>query len=608
MTSLQYIRIGMLACLSMHATSATMAADAPDGLDAIRALMHAGATQLALHRMDELQPGDTAGAPPKGTSSGASPKGTSSGASPKGTSSGAPWVEWERLRLQLLARSNRHDEVLRRAAVFPVNLPADARTDLHALAAQSALAMGQGAAAREYAARALWAPGVSSAPQEDFLRGVPQGDFLRGAQIRDLRLLVIRSYARESRSLEAYGSMLRFQQDYRPLTAAIVEEFVDTLLDLDRVKEAVDWLGLLEDGHPVKLRLRLLTGLIKPQEAVVQARAALSRAADTGWWRVIFDAAQRQPSAVLGIEALEHLLDASAPQALTVTATQVWDAYDTLARESANTHHLLAGDDSDWFEFAQRRRVAEPVLARAYFAYLARSARAAPIREGALAQLVAGFSAARLPRAGLRLVVAAPAGLAPPGETARYALGELAVAAGELARALDYWRGLPVPAGVTVDEWSMRLAALALRADRADMANDIARRLSADKLPMTSIQAQAWTVLAQQYADYGQHDSARLLLERVLPHAEPLLARAVLSGMGRLHEARNESLLAADFHLRSALRAATPDAAAADARLRAGLALARAGLRADARVQFEWLLQYAKDPAQIAIARRELGR
>ncbi len=590
MTSLQYIRIGMLACLSMHATSATMAADAPDGLDAIRALMHAGATQLALHRMDELQPGDTAGAPPKGTSS------------------GAPWVEWERLRLQLLARSNRHDEVLRRAAVFPVNLPADARTDLHALAAQSALAMGQGAAAREYAARALWAPGVSSAPQEDFLRGVPQGDFLRGAQIRDLRLLVIRSYARESRSLEAYGSMLRFQQDYQPLTAAIVEEFVDTLLDLDRVKEAVDWLGLLEDGHPVKLRLRLLTGLIKPQEAVVQARAALSRAADTGWWRVIFDAAQRQPSAVLGIEALEHLLDASAPQALTVTATQVWDAYDTLARESANTHHLLAGDDSDWFEFAQRRRVAEPVLARAYFAYLARSARAAPIREGALAQLVAGFSAARLPRAGLRLVVAAPAGLAPPGETARYALGELAVAAGELARALDYWRGLPVPAGVTVDEWSMRLAALALRADRADMANDIARRLSADKLPMTSIQAQAWTVLAQQYADYGQHDSARLLLERVLPHAEPLLARAVLSGMGRLHEARNESLLAADFHLRSALRAATPDAAAADARLRAGLALARAGLRADARVQFEWLLQYAKDPAQIAIARRELGR
>jgi hypothetical protein len=110
-----------------------------------------------------------------------------------------------------------------------------------------------------------------------------------------------------------------------------------------------------------------------------------------------------------------------------------------------------------------------------------------------------------------------------------------------------------------------------------------------------------------------------------LPHADPLLARAVLAAIGRLHEARNDPLLAADFYLRSALRApkevplggapkevplggaAAPDAAAAEARLHAGLALARAGLHDDARLQFEWLLKNARDPAQIAVARRELG-
>jgi hypothetical protein len=49
------------------------------------------------------------------------------------------------------------------------------------------------------------------------------------------------------------------------------------------------------------------------------------------------------------------------------------------------------------------------------------------------------------------------------------------------------------------------------------------------------------------------------------------------------------------------------DAAATEARLKAGFSLARAGLRDDAKAQFEWLLKNAKDPAQIAIARRELG-
>jgi len=44
-----------------------------------------------------------------------------------------------------------------------------------------------------------------------------------------------------------------------------------------------------------------------------------------------------------------------------------------------------------------------------------------------------------------------------------------------------------------------------------------------------------------------------------------------------------------------------------EARLLAGFSLARAGLRDDARAQFEWVLKNAGDPVQIAVARRELG-
>jgi hypothetical protein len=71
-------------------------------------------------------------------------------------------------------------------------------------------------------------------------------------------------------------------------------------------------------------------------------------------------------------------------------------------------------------------------------------------------------------------------------------------------------------------------------------------------------------------------------------------------------ESGSQPLLAAEYHLRLALNAPQVDAAA-EARLRAGLNLARGGLRDDARAQFEWLLKNARDPAQIAVARRELG-
>jgi len=111
----------------------------------------------------------------------------------------------------------------------------------------------------------------------------------------------------------------------------------------------------------------------------------------------------------------------------------------------------------------------------------------------------------------------------------------------------------------------------------------------------------------------------------MLPHADAAQARSVLAGIARIHASRNQPLLAADYYLRSALRAPkevpsggapkevpsggalAADAAAARARLLAGLSLARAGLREDARAQFEWVLQNARDPEQIAVARRELG-
>ena len=568
--------------------------DAADDLPHLRALAQAGAAGLALQRVEALQPAanmDTA-LPQK--TSGASPKGTSFGAPPKGTSFGARWGEWEHLRLQLLLRLNRYETLLQRVHALPPNLPPDLQADLHVLAARAALALGRGAVARDYAGRVLWAPDVSA------------------ARVRELRLLVIHSHVLEAHADEAYGSMLRFQQDYRPLDAATATDFVHGLLDLGMVREAVNWLALLEERGAAKLRLRLHTGLVSAQDAANLARAGLLRNGDMYWWRILLEAADRLKSGQLRIEALERLLNEhgqSTPplqQAQAISAAALWEAYFALVRDSVNSHHLLAGDDAGWFDFALRRRDADPVLARAYFAHLSRHARLPRIQVDAQTQLAFGFAAGKLPRTGLRVFAELPPGQEPDAQTRRV-LGTLAEATGDADQVFRHWQNLPAPEGLSAAIWSLRLSAWALRAGELSAAAVLAQQLADDKSAIDPVQIDEWLETAQQFADHGVHDGARALYARVLPHVAAGQQRGVLSGIARAHEALAQPLPAADFYLRAALLAAGPDIAAVEARFRAGVMLARAGLRDDARKQFEWLLHNAREPGRIAAARRELG-
>ncbi len=573
MPALRHLVTTILLLVGLHALTAAQAADVTKGLDATRSLAQAGAVQLALLRIDTLQPQDAA----------------------------APlWIEWETLRLQLLVQLDRNDEVLQRAGVLPSAVPAAVRAGLHAVAARAALALGRTAVVRDHAGRALWIPGINA-----------------GA-LRELRLLVIRSLVRDARADGAYSSMLRFEQDYRPLDVSTASGFVDALLDLGMTREAVAWLNLLDERGPVKLRLRLHTGVIAPQDAVTQAHAALGRSEDPGWWRILLEAADRQNYGALRITALEQLLETRGTpgaEGADAAAVRLWEAYASHARATANSHQLLAGDDTSWQEFAIRRRAAEPAEARAYLAYLARFARDPKTQQSAQVRLAADFAESKLPRAALRVFGAWPADAGALATSTRHTLGGLAEMTGDPARALRYWQGLPAPDNMPAVVWSLRLSALALRAGRAEVVIDIVRPLTTEPPAIPAAQLPEWITLAQQFTDHGLHEAARVLFERVLSQVNAAQTRLVLSGIAQTHAGRGQPLQAAEFYLRSALGApkevplggAPKDAAATEARLQAGLSLARAGLRDDAKAQFEWLLKNASDPAQIAIARRELG-
>lgn len=561
------LRDGLMAALLL-ATLPAAAATAPpaaDAVESVRQLAQAGAPQLALRRIDSLQPADSAH---------------------------SRWPEWEALRLQLLAAAGHHDVVIKRAEVFPGSLPPAARAVLHAAAARSGLVLGRTAVAREHAGRALWSGGADV------------------ATLRELRLLVIRSYAQESRGEESWRSMLRYEQDHRPLDAATASLFVDLLLDAGRARDAIHWLGLLDERGPARLRLRMHAGQTSERAVVEQAQAALARSEDPAWWRLLLEAARRLNDGLLQLTAGEQLFEAEALPASggpDAGAAQLWIAYAAHARAAANAHHLLAGDDASWLEFAIRRRAAVPAEARAYFAYLARNAADPALRQRALERLAADFAEARLLRTALRLFAAWPGAAEALPPAARYVMGTLADNAGNPALALAYRQGLPPPENMPAAVWSLRLSALALRAGRGEVAAEAARQLVAGSQPVSAALLPEWLALAQQLLDHGLHESAQLMFERVLPQVEAVQARSLLSAIARAHEGRNQPLLAADFHLRAALRAPAADDAAAESRLQAGLNLARAGLRGDARAQFEWLLKHARNPAHISLARRELG-
>jgi hypothetical protein len=193
---------------------------------------------------------------------------------------------------------------------------------------------------------------------------------------------------------------------------------------------------------------------------------------------------------------------------------------------------------------------------------------------------------------------------------ARYLLGTAAEVHDDPATARRYWDGIATPPNVSAEEWSLRLAAVQVRSGKADEGVIALKRALAGRRSLSPGLVQRGAALAQELLDSGQPDAAGAVFDLMLPLAAGNDARGILFGLGRIQELAGRNPAAAGYFLRSALLAdaQAPDALALQARLAAGINLARAGYKEDARAQFQWLLGHAKDPTQREAARRELSR
>ncbi len=548
--------------------SGAFAAEGPDTLDIARRLASAGAPQLALNRVEQSQPRDAA----------------------------APrWAEWEMLRFNLLFQLNRYADVLQRAAALPAGMPAAPLREALSLAARAASATAQGALAQQYAARVLWQLGPSA------------------GELKELRLLVIESQAADKKGDDAFRSMLRYQQDYKPLERGTATRFVEALLELGMAKEAVNWLGSLDDANPVKLRLRLGADLVSADTAVAQARAQLAKGNSIGYWQVLTQAAAQQKNRALQIESLENILqlaDAKQAQRLAAQAQELWQVYLAVAQEISNQSQLLMGDDVTWMDFAARRLGTQPFVARALFAHLAQRGQARETRHNAQLQIVFSLQSDKRELAALRLFQHAGLEVDAIDNQVRYLLGAIAEVRNLPAAALRFWEGLNTPPNTGAEEWQLRIATAALRAGMMERAATALKSvIDAGKMLPAEL-AQRSVALVQEMLDAGKPDLANELFEALLPRVGAAQQRSVLFALGRIRESGGQPPVAADYYLRSALLAdgRPPDTLALQARLLAALNLARAGYKDDARAQFEWLIRNSKDTAQLELVRRELKK
>lgn len=535
-------------------------------LETTRQLLANGAPRLALDRIEQRQPQE---------------------------STGSQWAEWEALRSQALFALERYQDVLARSAALPAGLPERERQRALALAARSALEAGQPAQARNLVGRALWQAGA-----------LPE-------DARELRLLVIDSYLAEGNGQAAFRVMLRFAQDYHPLEPANAARFVEGLLALDMAREAANWLARLEEGSPAKQMLRLKAGLIKPDAAIAQSRARLSKGSGRGHWEVIAAAAALGGKRSVRIEALEQLvLHADGRKEAGSAAAHLWRTYQTLAQESANLNHLLVGDDAGWEAYASQRLRPDPFIARAFYAYLAQRARTQEARQAAQLQLVLSLQQDKLEAVALRLFDQTTIDIATMDSQARYRLGAIAEARDEAALAARFWEGLAIPTGMTRARWEARRALVYWRAGNTGEAVKALAAATSEKQSLPANEVQGAIALGQEMIAAGKPEMADAALPALLLLAGPGDERELLMALGRAAEASGRFARAGGYFLQAAL---APDgrgrnATAPSARLAAALNLARAGYRQDARAQLEWVVRHSRDPAEREVARRELAK
>lgn len=410
-------------------------------------------------------------------------------------------------------------------------------------------------AARAYWAQALWQKGAEPAAVRRAQAGIAQSWLAAGQLARAPEV--------------ANPVWLRFLSDEAE-HAASAQEAALRLLDAQQPKCALDLLDALAPHSPLRFLAQSRLGNVLPAQAEAGLRAQADGVAALPAWYGLHRLAEDSDNAVLRVESLEHLIGLAPTQAH--HAFELWQAYLTLAEQTANRQQWLAGMDALWLAQARARLAKSPREARALLAWLARQGTDAGLRVqamealadslGGLAPQVLGNAPFALPRA---------------SEALRYRLGKQAFASGDNAMAAGWWDGVgATAASLPARAWYLRQAEINVQVRHGRQALEWLNHALAVGEPLTEEETARVVAQADALLRQGHLDGVERIAQRAYVFASPANLRGVWLLLGEVAELRGRWSDAAARYLLAAVDAS--DSQALLARVRAARDLERAGL------------------------------
>ena len=584
-----------LLCLAQPgfaATPASVPAPVPAAtpVDEVESLIAAGVWHLALGVLEQQQ-GDIA-------------------ADPEG------WVRQERQRIRIYRATGDWPALIARLRKLPPVVPLDfyieARTEL----AAALIRERQGRAALRVLRDLIWTQAGTVADA--------------GARLRQWRRMVIDAYRAAGLGQDAWRAAIRLRHDYPDPELADVLRHARILLELDRSGEAADRLAAVRD-NPRAATLyalaRLRSGAQSPAE-VMQAGLRRLRAAGEAderqraeLWALVAEAAGRGGDRATRANALEHVLAApetARPESglFAFDADSLWDAYLDYAESIGNQSRFLIGADAQWRAAAQAAAQKNlPVRSRSLYGLLIFQGGEAAGREQALRDFMQSMEKRKRGRTLLlRLFLESKrfpqqADIPLP---ARHQLADIALAQGDLtlASALMATVAKPPP-GADQFFWYLRRARILILGGKGEQgAAALEEMLRAQPdLDDTRLDRLMQVIFDLQAQDL--HVPAIRLLESLRARTPDVKRRReIYYWIADSEKALQRYRAAARHYFRSATLTdpAAMDPWAQTARYQAAVALAQAGLIADARRVYRRLLKLTRDEARRAVLQRELRK
>jgi tetratricopeptide (TPR) repeat protein len=549
----------------------------------LASMARAGAPGLALELMDEAQPG--AGERPQG------------------------WLEWERLRLRLLAEGEAWQRALDRIAGHPEELSRRFRRWVQYQRATFHLERREAANARAVLRRLIWEAGDGEVARE---------------WRRAWRRALVRSYLVADAVGDAVTAMRRFDQDFSDASEDWTRLRARVLLRAGRPAEARERIPGEPSGELAALALlaELRSEASEPKDVWQDARRA-AEADETApadkarFWFVAAEAAPGPPAgrALATERAAHHAAALPAGESLfRVNGDDLWSAWLAYGRWYANEHELLIGDDAAWFAAARAAWPRYAVRARALLAVVAQQG--TPVgRRRAHDGLVARARASDVGMALVRQAYLHSQRYPDAGDIpalVRHELVSDALERDDVELATRLLADMEqAPPGIDTLSWGLTRARVLVLGGRGEAGFEGLKALLArfPRLSGERLDRFLQVVFDLQGGDY--HAQALTLL-RHLARREPAnqRKREVLYWQAESHEARERYRRAAELYMRSAtlIDGRAGDQWGQTARYHAAAMLAQAGLVGDARRIYRTLLEITDDEQRAATLRRRLQK